>query len=497
MKKETPQLDNVYLGDCMQILKSWPEEFIDVCMTSPPYWALRDFGADAETVWGGHENCMHEWALKEIQTGQTHWNQGGNIIPYKERKIRDGHKRHLGFCTKCGAWKGQLGLEPTFDLFIKHLCDIFDEIKRVLKPGGTCWVNMGDTYGGSMQGYGATKNSKTGFQKAPKNTGYYASSKNKPPMANMMQKCLLQVPNRFAIEMCNRGWILRNEIIWHKPNSMPTSAKDRFTVDFEKIFLFTKNRKYYFETQYEPHLSSANRPPGVVRNREYAYQGKYKIKRDYKKEREIRKKQGVSGTHPVATGFDHNLWNNPLGRNKRTVWRITTRPFPEAHFAVYPEELCVTPIKAGCPEFICKKCGKPRKKIYKGRSENAFNIRDCDAKKGRFKEKWGSTQRISSRYEEYEGDKQYAGTGKKLEGYSDCGCNAGFKTGIVFDPFMGSGTTAVVAKKLGRRFLGTEANPEYKEIAKRRLNNSIGKKDKSKTNPAGKLSVSNGARGKE
>lgn len=156
----------------------------------------------------------------------------------------------------------------------------------------------------------------------------------------LKQKNLCNIPARFSIEMQNRGWILRNTIIWHKPNCMPSSVKDRFTVDFEYLFFFSKKKKYYFETQYEP-----------MNNKEMEYRsnlrekGKYNLKESYSK------------------NSCEELNYNPQGRNKRTVWQICPRPFKEAHFAVYPEELCETPIKAGCPEFVCEKCGFIREKI--------------------------------------------------------------------------------------------------------------------------------------
>ena len=291
------ETNKILQGHALDVLRTLPNESIDCIMTSPPYWALRDYG--------------------------------------------------LG--------KDQLGLEPTFDLYVKHLCDIFDETKRTLKKSGTCWVNIGDTYAGSMQGYGAKENSKTGFQKAPVNTGYNASSRMKPPNAKAIyhedlryegrgktkevpSKSLCLIPFRFAIQMVNRGWILRNTIIWHKPNCMPSSIKDRFTVDFEYLFFFVKNKKYYFEVQYEPHLSSSKE------------RGKYGLSKasafDYSK-RERSKWKENSIQH---RGIKNPDWLNPLGRNKRTVWTITTHGFPGAHFATYPEELCEIPIKAGCPQ---------------------------------------------------------------------------------------------------------------------------------------------------
>jgi len=213
----------------------------------------------------------------------------------------------------------ELGLEPTFQEYINKLCDIFDEVKRVLKKEGTCWVNMGDTYISTGEGRHAGytdpkyKNGRVGRQ----------IEANALPQI-IPEKCLAQIPNRFSIEMCNRGWILRNEIIWHKPNCMPSSVKDRFTVDFEKLFFFVKSKKYYFETQYEPFKSE----PTKLRDKRNENYGKAFLS-------------------PLGKGLRNGYEQG--ARNKRAVWTITTKPFREAHFATYPEALCETPIKAGCP----------------------------------------------------------------------------------------------------------------------------------------------------
>lgn len=317
-------------GEALEELKKLDDESVDMVITSPPYWALRDYGVE-----------------------------------------------------------GQLGLEPTFQEYINKLCDIFDEVKRVLKKEGTCWVVMGDTYGGSGNGAGgysdkSTLRGYTGEKTKGREMAKESWCFEKAPKVNGPQKSLCQIPSRFAIEMTNRGWILRNEIIWFKPNCMPSSVKDRFTVDFEKMFFFVKNRKYYFEQQFEVPLTNENRPSGIVRNREYGYQGKYKINETAK----FFIKKGSGG--------NLHLPANPKkqGRNKRCVWKIKTKPFKEAHFAVYPPSLIETPIKAGCP-----------------------------------------------------------------------------KGGIVLDPFLGSGTTAVVAKKLNRKWIGIELNPKYIKIAKKRIKN--------------------------
>jgi len=265
-------------GDALTKLKELPDESINCVMTSPPYWALRDYGVE-----------------------------------------------------------GQIGLEPTFEEYINNLCDIFDEVKRVLRKDGTCWVNLGDTYNAGRSGghaggkitFGKTENNLEAY---PKQSGVNVEG--------MSAKCLTMIPFRFALEMINRGWILRNTIIWHKPNCMPSSVKDRFTVDFEYVFFFVKNKKYWFETQYESHKS----PKSIIRMKAGFNQNQSwdVTKRDkYKKVSSMRANHGGK-TNPDAY--------NPLGRNKRTVWSICPKPFKEAHFAVYPEELCETPIKAGCPE---------------------------------------------------------------------------------------------------------------------------------------------------
>lgn len=208
------------------------------------------------------------------------------------------------------------------------------------------------------------------------------------------------IPQRFVIEMINRGWILRNTLIWYKPNCMPSSVRDRFTVDFEYLFFFVKNKKYWFETQFEP-LGKDKRMAGIRRARELGYDGKGSYQEWYHKQRKKQSwhdhsKDKEQGFGQQTRGQSHKKPNipHPQGRNKRCVWKITTKPFKDVHFAVFPEELVETPIKAGCP-----------------------------------------------------------------------------KGGIILDPFCGSGTTCVVAKKLERNYIGIELNPEYCEMANIRLKN--------------------------
>lgn len=308
------RVNHVYEGESLEILKTFPDECIDMCITSPPYYGLRDYGVD-----------------------------------------------------------GQLGLEESPEIYINRLCTIFDEVRRVLKDSGTCWVNISDSYGSP-----ASKN----INKGSNFHGGKSQHRNVAFNFNSSQpKSLLGIPERFVLEMQNRGWIRRNTIIWHKPNCMPSSVKDRFTVDFEYVYFFSKKPRYYFEQQHEDALESSQK------RYEYGLRSVYGDKEKY---------GGKESNSMCDCERMGDFVSNPTKRNMRTVWKITTKPYKAAHFAVFPEDLIETPIKAGCPT-----------------------------------------------------------------------------DGVVLDPFMGSGTTAAVSKRLGRNYVGIELNPDYHALINERLNNTV------------------------
>jgi DNA modification methylase len=276
------------------------------------------------------------------------------------------------------------------------------------------------------------------------------------------------IPFRFAIEMQNRGWILRNVIIWHKNNCMPCSVKDRFTVDFEYLFFFVKNKKYFFETQYEPIKTE------TIQRNKYGLTPKKRVGAcgtDRKSGSFASRMPPIGGKKQTEGNFNDTYsgntpeWNE-LGRNKRTVWTINTKPFKEAHFAVYPEALCEIPIKSGCPEFVCNKCGKPREKIiesdWKEKREGTWKEAENSGKE---------MQRTNTHRQTMAGGllQIKEPSNIKFIGYSSCGCNSGFSGGIVLDPFLGSGTTGLVALKQNKNFIGIELNEKYISIAKNRL----------------------------
>lgn len=502
-------INTIILGHALNVLPQLPAESVSCVTCSPPYWGLRDYGIEP-VIWDGDKNCKHDFSI-ETKAGDIRF-RGKNSIVGSERnpKVWEGNGKG-NFCTKCNAWRGSLGLEPTFELYIKHLCDIFDEVKRVLRKDGTCWVNLGDSYNGGT-GYGGNTNKKHTY-----------NVKINRGKANISSKSLCLVPQRFAIEMVNRGWILRNIIIWHKKNCMPSSAKDRFTVDYEPVFFFTKSNKALFWTNEKTLECIDKRPLGTkgLEDKDWEYKKcsycggtgtrttttKYFIGHDiincgYCKGSGITNKKvslwsshdywfeqqfeehistrwgGTNDSKCKDGGYalpnykpgirSHKNDYSPQGRNKRAVWTIPTQPFPEAHFAVYPEALIEPMIRAGCPEFVCKKCGKAKMKIYK--SEIDLSGKDFNERQKKIEANIKSGGEKFKR--DYLNDPEYR---KRLENKkikiieTDCGCNAGFEGGIVLDPFMGAGTTALVALKQRKRFIGIEIKKEYIDMANKRI----------------------------
>lgn len=190
-----------------------------------------------------HEHDFEGDKVKQLRTkAGVNAEVGSNVNEYQPKTINNG-----SFCSRCGAWRGQLGLEPTLKLYIEHLRMIFAEVYRVLKPTGTCWVNMGDSY------HNATKwTNKDECPQTISNGNNRNLKTGRIENQGLQEKCLMNIPSRFAIMMTDKlQFIQRNEIIWYKRNCIPSSAGDRFTVDFEKVYFFTKQGKYFFEQQFE------------------------------------------------------------------------------------------------------------------------------------------------------------------------------------------------------------------------------------------------------
>lgn len=237
----------IHCGHAIETLRKMPSESVDCLVTSPPYFGLRDYGESTKTIWGGDKDCKHVWKNKNY-LHPTRKNRGEGIDPkHKTAGVKQPTNLKADICQRCGAWYGQLGLEPTIEMYIDHLGEIFIEVKRVLKKTGTCWINIGDTYGGSWGNYGERKG-KQRKQTAKKFKRRGVLSKDfLLPMTKLQPKSLCMIPERFAFMMIDLGFILRNKNIWHKGNPMPSSVKDRFNCTWEYVYFFSKSKKYYFD----------------------------------------------------------------------------------------------------------------------------------------------------------------------------------------------------------------------------------------------------------
>lgn len=360
--------NQVLEGDVLARLADIPDESVHCVVTSPPYWGLRDYGVD-----------------------------------------------------------GQIGLEPSMAEYLESMVDVFREVRRVLRHDGTCWVNMGDTYGGS---WGAQSREHAGKHapnvsalsanqvKAAQRRGSHTGSI--PAGSGLKPKDLCGIPWRLALALQDDGWWLRSDIIWAKPNPMPSSVVDRPGVAHEYVFLLSKSRRYFYDAESvrEPSKSLKVQHPTAIafgreglecdrpnqRNRQHrpnraprpsdnrgGNQGTGGIPKLMMKATPLVGGHGAMGSDGNGARYESS-YCNPAGRNMRSVWEIAVRGFPDAHFATFPPELPTRCIKAGCP--------------------------------------------------------------------SD---------GVVLDPFLGSGTTALVALSMGRDFVGIELNPQYVAMAKRRI----------------------------
>jgi len=299
-------------GNCLDKLKDLPEQSVNTCITSPPYWGLRDYGT-AEWV-GGDSNCPHMRTTKiskDTSTGHKAMFDQGNVV---------GDAIYKSVCPKCGAIRKdkQLGLEDSPEEFVDNLVKVFREVKRVLRDDGTVWLNLGDSY--SSGGRTTTTNQTLRGDKD------YGVTRPKPSKG-IKPKDLIGIPWRVAFALQADGWYLRQDIIWRKPNPMPESVKDRCTKAHEYIFLLSKQSKYYFDN--EAIKEDAKFPQGPNSSNK------------------IRK--GVGDPKMQTRGGLHKIGANPK-KNKRSVWTVTTKPFKGAHFATFPMDLIEPCVLAGCPK---------------------------------------------------------------------------------------------------------------------------------------------------
>jgi DNA modification methylase len=321
----------------------------------------------------------------------------------------------------------QLGLEDTPEEFTENLVKVFKEVKRVLRDDGTVWLNLGDSY--SSGGRTTTTNQSLRGDKD------YGVTRPKPSKG-IKPKDLIGIPWRVAFALQQDGWYLRQDIIWHKPNPMPESVKDRCTKAHEYIFLLSKSPKYYFDNEAIKEDSSES--------------SKSRLNQDIKNQTGSDRVPGKKNGNMKAVGG--------LKRNKRSVWTVTTKPFKGAHFATFPMHLIEPCVLAGCPEKICVDCGKPYERVMQ-------QPKQLEVKRGR---RAGTDDRlIGGVLDKYKRENPPIDLG--LQKKCDCETNE-TKAGTVLDPFGGSGTTAKAAYKHGRDCVLCELNADYVPTIEKRLN---------------------------
>ena len=384
----------IILGDCIAGMKTMPDGCVQTCITSPPYFGLRDY-------------------------------QGGTE---------------------------EIGQEQTPESYIQKMVEVFREVRRILRDDGTVWLNLGDSYASNgcyINAWYEKEHNKDKKHLHTENRERYEDRKAfRGGEFNIKAKDLIGIPWRVAFALQADGWYLRQDIIWHKPNPMPESVTDRCTKAHEYIFMLSKNQKYFYDN------TAIKEKTSVDRTKELG--------------RAVRKRNhgGRTDGYTVASG----TVGDGISRNKRTVWTVTTKPFRGAHFATFPKDLIEPCVLAGTSEHgCCSKCGAPWnrdveiKRTFESGSGRSGNL--PEGKNGSNLQGGGETKDIRR------GPVCHSRT---IGWEKTCKCvDAEVVPCTVFDPFTGSGTTAIVALKHNRNFIGTELNEDYIKIAEDRIRTEI------------------------
>jgi DNA modification methylase len=465
-------------GDALEKLRELPSESVHCCVTSPPYWGLRDYGT---AEWeGGELDCDHVEKSTRGDSGRPTCSPR----PCYDGKPNETFQQFARDCGKCGAKRidAQLGLEKTPHEYVAKMVEIFREVRRVLRKDGTLWLNLGDSY--NNVGGGTAFNEPEGSLLAHRNEAHKGGQAAKKWVKNLKPKDLCGIPWRLAFALQADGWYLRSDIIWSKPNPMPESVTDRPTKAHEYLFLLTKSPRYFYDA--EAIKEKAEESSGGWQSRArngLETQSAATIKCDDRND-------GGACIGPNRAGSS---------RNKRSVWTVATAPYPEAHFAVYPPDLIKPCIMAGTSaRGCCAKCGAPWERVVESEREatrsGRFSATDHTAPHFQAKGSGGNTE-LRYRYET---------TTKTLGWQPGCECNlsggrsqkkSSIEDGAptveasvtampaqalpripctVLDPFAGSGTTGAVALELGRKAVLIELNPKYVGLIEERCNVTLG-----------------------
>ena len=424
------------------------DESVQCVVTSPPYYGLRKNGGGCATIFDGDGSCpwqfngmrlrrKHRWKIsrRPSAASATSMMCVGPPSTFFER----GYQLT---CKRCGAWYGELGHEPTPQLYIEHLVAIFAELRRVLRRDGCCFVVMGDSYAsgqGTCHNPGGTGNPRV------KKAGVYPLDRGSVQSLRTMglkPKDLIGIPWMLAFAMRDDGWWLRQDNVWAKPNPMPESVRDRTTRSHEYVFHFSKAAKYFYDTDAvsEPWAGDTSRrlwQPDLD-----AQMGGYKAEA-YEADFPGRKQRDRRPADILRAMRD----GNKCTKNLRSVWRVNTEPWPDAHFATFPREIARRCILAGSSPTACGICGAPWQRIRKKTGRQNERRRTAHVPGH------NETKQTSTRWEPTEiATGRFEPTCKHKDASGRC---------VVLDPFCGSGTTVEVAWSLKRVGIGIDLVERY------------------------------------
>lgn len=445
----------IHVGHVITELRKMPAKSVHCAVTSPPYWSMRDYSTPPQ-IWGGNPNCQHEWAIAgQFRKGgpekrTTAYPNRDNSGRNSARNIKCGQN-----CMHCEAWLGELGHEPTPELFVAHLVEVFSELRRVLRDDGSLWINIGDTYCNDAKGPRATE--KSGL------TGPDYNNVTAPPgmqkvwrnsALGLKRKDLVGLPWMLAFALRAAGWWLRSEVIWHKRNPVPESSLDRPCRTHEQLFMFSKSAKYFYDPVAVMVAASPNTKPrgngDNPKSRTPRNGNEMKVGRNH-------------AQHAAA------MSGQVTHRHLRTVWTLSSRKFSGNHFAAFPPELVEPCIRAGTSERgCCPSCGAPWKRLTK-KIEVATRP---EAKSTNHSSPNGHSPHAGHRGSALvKRDPKRHKTELVTIGWrAACSCDAGEPIPCrVLDPFIGSGTTGLMASYLGREWLGIDVSEEYADMARLRI----------------------------
>lgn len=505
-------------GDMREVLARMEPESVHCVVTSIPFYGLRDYKGPEE-VWpsavGGQPSaCEHDWGewsewhderepTKHGKTRTTDRHYGDD-----SRRFDGNHQKHIAgqFCRRCGAWRGQLGLEPDPELYVAHIIECFRAVKRVLRKDGVLWFNVGDSYAGSWSGNsmrpegGSQRPGKPGFQ--PLDERYVARSGvcgfgTKP-------KDLMLMPFEVAKALRDDGWWLRSCLPWVKPNPMPDSAKDRPGASIEWWFLLTKSARYFYDH------AAVCRQAVAVNEHDFTGQ-RYEAPGQLPQSGSRKSKKPDNwDTRPGAHGRVHRQGREKgasaeiaYGRNFRNsdlfydslgillsgadgeplALDCATEPYPDAHFATFPTKLIEPLIKAGTSEKgCCPECGAPWVReisAAKGGDIGQFwHDHSADAVGGNVKARGGAAWKTyqSAETTGWRPSCKCRGLVDGDPGWGECPKERTPQPVpcVVLDPFSGSGTVGLVADRLGRDAILIDNHAAYCEMARQRIADDAG-----------------------